>query len=181
MSEYEYVIIIILSSGSVWPVVHNLMVRTLEANKKVDECTCQQRHKALFCVSNTYCRLWLPLYWIHKSQKVLKTVKSYQLLFFFTAKEWKTVYTTWPVMLHSATIMYSWRLHTVASKTTSSQTKTRHAHTQTSAILLWVSAQVFNCLSTEKKYTNGSRMPSHFLKRIPDRHFSQMFSHRTSI
>lgn len=86
MSEYEYVIIIILSSGSVWPVVHNLMVRTLEANKKVDECTCQQRHKALFCVSNTYCRLWLPLYWIQKSQKVLKTVKSYQLLFFYSKR-----------------------------------------------------------------------------------------------
>lgn len=126
MSEYECVIIIILSSGSVWPVVHNLMVRTLEANKKVDECTCQQAHKALFCVSNTYCRLWWRLYWIQKSQKVLKVVKSYQG--FFYSKEWKTVYTTWPVMLHSATRMYSWRLHTVASKTTSSQTKTRHTH-----------------------------------------------------
>lgn len=161
MSEYECVIIIILSSGSVWPVVHNLMVRTLEANKKVDECTCQQRHKALFCVSNTYCRLWWPLYWIQKSQKVLKTVKSYQLLFFYS-KEWKTVYTTWPVMLHSATRMYSWRLHTVASKTTSSQTKTRHTHTQTSAILLWVSAQVFNRLSTEKNIPRGVGCPLTF-------------------
>lgn len=181
MSEYEYVIIIILSSGSVWPVVHNLMVRTLEANKKVDECTCQQRHKALFCVSNTYCRLWLPLYWIQKSQKVLKTVKSYQLLFFYSKRMKNCLHNmaSYVTLCHQNVFLEvaycSLKNHFLSNKN-----KTR-THTQTSAILLWVSAQVFNCLSTEKKYTNGSRMPSHFLKRIPDRHFSQTFSHRTSI
>lgn len=178
MSEYEYVIIIILSSGSVWPVVHNLMVRTLEANKKVDECTKTQSF--VLCEQHILQTLITVILNPEKPES-FKDCQKLSVVVFFTAKEWKTVYTTWPVMLHSATIMYSWRLHTVASKTTSSQTKTRHAHTQTSAILLWVSAQVFNCLSTEKKYTKGSRMPSHFLKRIPDRHFSQTFSHRTSI
>lgn len=39
----------------------------------------------------------------------------------------------------------------------------------------------FQPFEHRKKYTKGSRMPSHFLKRIPYRHFSQTFSHRTSI